>query len=139
MVQLLNCRKPYLYFMKKFLFTAVALFGLTAVSLGQIKKVSDKAVIKTPGLQAESCKDRIEFFIGKMDGITSVKGDFKKKTVTVTWLTDRATLEDIKTAIANLGFDADDIEAEEYAYKRLPKECKRPDTVGVKKPILVKP
>lgn len=125
--------------MKKYAFTLIALVGFIFASVGQIKKVSDKAVIKTPGLQAESCKDRIEFFIGRMDGITSIKADFRKKTVTVTWLTDRATLEDIKTAIANLGFDADDIEAEEYAYKRLPKECKRPDTVGVKPPVIKKP
>lgn len=123
--------------MKKYLFTILALAGLGLSSMAQTK-VQEKAVIKTPGVLAESCKERIEFFLGRMDGIMAVKADFRKKTTTVSWLTDRTTLENIKTAIANLGFDADDIEAEEYAYKRLPKECKRPDTVGVKPTVVPK-
>jgi len=88
-------------------------------------KVSDKAVIKTPEISCDVCKDRVEFYISKEYGVTSVTTDTKKHTMTVTWLRDRTTLENIKVAIANLGFDADDIEAEEYAYKRLPKECKK--------------
>jgi len=59
-----------------------------------------------------------------MGGVTPSEVKIRKKTTTVTWLNDRTTLENIKTAIANLGYDADDIEAEEYAFKRLPKECK---------------
>ena len=89
-------------------------------------KVSDKAVISTPSVQCDKCKEKIEFFIGKSEGVTSVKVDIKRKTTTVTWLTDRTNKESIKTGIANLGYDADDIEAEEYAYKRLPKCCKKP-------------
>lgn len=123
--------------MKKYLFAILAVAGLSLSAVAQTK-VQEKAVIKTPGVLAESCKERIEFFLGRMDGIMAVKADFRKKTTTVSWLTDRTTLENIKTAIANLGFDADDIEAEEYAYKRLPKECKKPDTVGVKPPVVPK-
>jgi periplasmic mercuric ion binding protein len=90
-------------------------------------KVSDKAVIKTPGVSCDLCKDRVEFFVSKEYGVSTVRCDIRKKTTTVTWLTDRTNLETIKVAIANLGFDADDIEAEETAYQRLPKECKRPE------------
>jgi copper chaperone CopZ len=90
-------------------------------------KVSDKALISLPTLQnCDKCKDQIEFFISKTEGVTAVKVDLKRKTATVSWLTDRTNKEYIKTAIANLGFDADDIEAEEYAYKRLPACCKKP-------------
>ncbi len=102
---------------------------LTAVFAGyaqysQQQKVSGKAVIKTPTVQCDVCKDRVEFFISKEPGVTSVKVNIRQKTTTVTWLNDRTTLENIKVAIANQGFDADDIEAEESAIKRLPKECK---------------
>lgn len=90
----------------------------------QTQKATGKAVIKTPTVLCDKCKDKVEFFISHTEGVTSVKVNIKQKTTTVTWLNDRTTLENIKTAIANLGFDADDIEAEEYAYKRLPKECK---------------
>jgi copper chaperone CopZ len=103
---------------------AVSCFALAAQA--QIK-VKDKAVIALPTLQnCEKCKEHIEFFIGKTDGVISVKVDLKRKTATVAWLTDRTNKEYLKTAIANQGFDADDIEAEEYAYKRLPACCKKP-------------
>jgi copper chaperone CopZ len=103
---------------------AVSCFALAAQA--QIK-VKDKAVIALPTLQnCEKCKEQIEFFIGKTDGVISVKVDLKRKTATVAWLTDRTNKEYLKTAIANQGFDADDIEAEEYAYKRLPACCKKP-------------
>ena len=44
----------------------------------------------------------------------------------------QAYIENIKTTIANLGYDAEDIEADESAYKKLPKCCKKP--VEVPKP-----
>ena len=101
----------------------LATVGSVAVGFSQIK-TSDKAVIKTPFVQCEQCQERVEFFISHEAGVTSVRVDIRKHTTTVTWLTDRTTLENIKTAIANLGFDADDIEAEEFAFKHLPKECR---------------
>ena len=102
----------------------IALFCIVSVSFAQQQKVSGKAVIKTPTVQCETCSDRLTFFLSREYGVSSVKVNFKQKTTTVTWLNDRTTLENIKVAIANLGFDADDIEAEESAFKRLPKQCK---------------
>lgn len=110
----------------KQLFLGIFASCLFTASSAQIK-VSDKAVISLPTLQpCDKCKDQIEFFIGKTEGVSAVRVDLKRKTVTVSWLTDRTNKEYIKTAIANLGFAADDIEAEEYAYKRLPLCCKKP-------------
>jgi mercuric ion binding protein len=116
----------------KQLFLAIMASCLLTAASAQIK-VSDKAVISLPTLQpCDKCKDQIEFFIGKTDGVSSVKVDLKRKTATVVWLTDRTNKEYIKTAIANLGFAADDIEAEEYAYKRLPLCCKIPPPAAPK-------
>ena len=50
----------------------------------------------------------------------------KKKTTTITYLTDRNNIEQLKTAIANAGYDADDVSADGDAYKKLPKCCKKP-------------
>jgi len=102
----------------------LAIVGLISSASAQIK-TSDKAIIKTPTVQCDNCRDYIEFTIGHTEGVTSVKVDLKKKTTTVTWLTDRTTLENIKVAIANIGYDADDIEAEPSAWRGLPKECKK--------------
>ncbi len=110
-------------------FSLILISSFCFVSIGfsqyqQTQKVAGKAVIKTPTVLCDKCKDKVEFFISHTEGVTSVKTNIRQKTTTVTWLNDRTTLENIKVAIANLGYDADDIEAEEYAYKRLPKDCK---------------
>lgn len=50
--------------------------------------------------------------------------------MSVTYLADRTNIENIKTAIANVGYDADDVKADEDAYKKLPKTCKRAEDGG---------
>mgnify|MGYP001151499975 CR=1 FL=1 len=82
-----------------------------------------KAVISTPGAHCEICQKRIEGWVSRQYGVTSVKVDLKKKTTTVTWIPDRANIEDVKVYINNVGYDADNEEAEETAYFRLPKDC----------------
>lgn len=121
--------------MKKIQLFIIALFGMVFIANAQAK-VNGKAVIKTPALICEECKDRLEQYLFRTAGITSVKADYKKHTVTVTWLTDRISLLDIKLAINNAGFDADDELAEETAAKKLPPCCKN---VPVVKPALVVP
>jgi mercuric ion binding protein len=59
-----------------------------------------------------------------------VNVDYKKKTTTVTYLTARTNVENIKALIANVGYDADDVTAEPDAYKRLPTCCKKPEDGG---------
>lgn len=111
--------------MKYLKLSLVGIFAIVLNSFGQ-QKVNDKAVIKTPTVQCDMCKDKIEKFLAHQYGITAVKVDVKKKTTTVNWITDRTNIEIIKTAIANAGYDADDVTADETAYKRLPKCCKKP-------------
>lgn len=108
------------------LFTLIGLVG-TASAQQQTKKT---AIIKTPTVQCEECKDRIENYMKHEDGIVKINVDYKKKITTVTWLTDRTNIENIKTAIANVGYDADDVTAEPDSYKRLPLCCKKPEDGG---------
>jgi periplasmic mercuric ion binding protein len=116
--------------MKRIQLSLVAIVSFCFSAMAQ-QKVAGKAVIKTPGITCEICRDRVERSLFKMYGVTSVKADFKKHTTTVTWITDRTNIEEIKTAIANAGYDADDVTAEEDAYKRLPAGCKKPAVVTV--------
>ncbi len=113
------------YSMKRVLFTLVILFSFAVSAIAQ-QKTSGKAIINTPGLTCDACKDRVERSLFKQYGITSYKVDVKKKTTTVTWITDRTDIEQIKTMIANAGYDADDVPAEESVYKRFPPTCKKP-------------
>ncbi len=107
--------------MKTKLLTIVTLF-ITSFAFSQ-QKALQKAVITTPGVRSEICKTNIDNRLVHEYGISSVKADYKRHTVTVGWFTDRTNIENIKTAIANMGYDADDVTAEPDAYKRLGKEC----------------
>lgn len=106
----------------KLLLLVIVGFGFTASA----QKTTEKAVIKTPTVQCDMCKERIERYLVRAQGVTAVKVDVKKKTTTVTWIKDRTNIENIKTEISNTGYDADDVAAESTAYNRLPKCCKKP-------------
>jgi mercuric ion binding protein len=116
--------------MKKLLLLVVAITGILATGFGQSKKAVQTVTIKTPTVQCESCKKRIESIMAREDGISKVNVDFKKKVTKVTFVADRTNIENIKTAIANAGYDADDVTAEGEAYKKLPKCCKKPEDGG---------
>jgi periplasmic mercuric ion binding protein len=77
--------------------------------------------IKTPQAACVECKDKIEKFMKVEEGVAKIVVDI---------LSDRTNIENIKTAIANLGFDADDVTANKETYKRLPICCKRVEDGG---------
>jgi copper chaperone CopZ len=108
--------------MKTFLLVILALLGISTFSVAQAR--IEKAVIHTPGVMADACKTSIEIFLVHEYGVSSVKADYRRHTVTVTWYSNRTNIENIKTALANMGYDADDVTAEPDAQKRLPPSCK---------------
>lgn len=116
--------------MKKLILLIIAVTGITTVTSAQAKKTSQTVTIQTPTVQCESCKKRIEEFLKRDEGVIKSTVDFKKHVAKVTFYTDRTNVENIKTAIANAGYDADDVKAEEEAYKKLPKCCKKPEDGG---------
>jgi copper chaperone CopZ len=128
--------------MKAFSLSLLAFFFFATAGFAQYQEVkaTGKAVIKTPTILCEKCQDKVEFFLTKSTpGVTSVVVNIRNKTTTVTWLNDRTTLENIRSAISYLGFDADDVEADEYAFKRLPKECKAEITAAKAKAAALNP
>ena len=108
---------------------AVVLLLSTVTAVAQFKKPV-VVQIKTPQAQCEECKVMIERFMKYEEGVAKVVVDFRKKITTITYASDRTNIENLKTALANLGFDADDITANEETYKRLPKCCKRLEDGG---------
>jgi len=110
--------------MKQFIITVLAITCFAFVSSSQ-QKALETAKIKTPNALCEACKPRIETYVKRIDGVTSINVNYRKGETTVKYLTDRTNIEEIKTAIANMGYDADDIPANEESYKRLPKTCKK--------------
>src|SRR6185503_8813169 len=114
--------------MRRLLFLALAV-GLVTIASAQVK-AELKAKIKTPNALCEACKIRIESFLRRIDGMLFVDVNFRRGETTVKYLSDRTDIEQIKAAIANLGYDADDIIANKESYKKLPKTCKKFDDGG---------
>lgn len=110
--------------MKAFIISLAILFLAAPSHLMAQKKAVQKAVISIPGAQDEACKVRIENYLHREYGVTFVNVNFRRHTVTIQWITDRTNIENIKTAIANFGYDADDVKADPAAYNRLPKTCR---------------
>src|ERR1700749_11937 len=115
--------------MKRLLFLLTTVTAISFFASAQTKGLLT-AKISTPTVQCDMCKERIESYLKRYDGVTYVNVNVKRKETTVKYLTDRTNIENIKTAIANAGYDADDIHANPDSYKELPKCCKKPEDGG---------
>lgn len=73
----------------------------------------------------DMCKDKIERELVFEAGIKSVKVDLKALTVTVKFRIDKTNPEAIRKAIAKLGYWADEVPANEEAFKNLPECCQK--------------
>lgn len=115
--------------MKKLSILLFSLFAFALCSTAQTKAVQT-VKINTPTVQCESCKNRIETYLKRYNGVLTANVNYKKKETTVKYVTDRINEEEIKTAIANAGYDAGDVIANPDSYKRLPQCCKKPEDQG---------
>ena len=115
--------------MKKLILSA---FLAIAVSIGVSAqtKTQQVAKISLPTVQCEMCKKTIEDLLRRYDGVISVNVNVKRKEATVKYLTDRTNEEVIKAAIANAGYDANEVAANPEVYKTLPKCCKKTEDGG---------
>lgn len=117
--------------MKKIIFIAV-LFCAAASTNAQV--MATKAVWATltiPQLKCWECKDKLEKYLLREQGGNGDAGilrwtiNMTAGTMRMQYASDRITLDYIRTAIANAGFDVDTVKAEEDSYKILPPICKR--------------
>lgn len=112
------------------------MLAVSFMSLGASaqQKAVQVAKISTPTVQCEMCKKTIEDVLKRYDGVLSVNvklnKDSTKRETTVKYLTDRINEETLKAAIANAGYDANEIAANPESYKALPKCCKKPQDGG---------
>ncbi|MDR3713690.1 MAG: cation transporter [Puia sp.] len=116
-----------LTFMRKLQILLCLLIGVSTASLAQAVKT---VIINVPSVQCQECKERIEKQLSHEDGVNKAVVDYKKKTCKITYIADRTNPENLKAAIANAGYDADDVTADTDAYKRLPTCCKKPEDGG---------
>ena len=96
----------------------------------QQQKTIQTATIKTAIYcdhckNCESCGDKFNRTLLKEKGVQMVMLDEKAMTIKVTFNSKKTDLAKIRQAISKLGYDADDVKAEEVAYAGLDDCCKK--------------
>jgi copper chaperone CopZ len=106
----------------KYFITILFLFiGISAFS--QSKK-SELVDIKTSA-KCDDCKERIEKALAFEKGVKDVKVNLETAVVSVTYNPEKTNPASLKKAISSIGYDADEIKAEEKAYHALPLCCQK--------------
>jgi mercuric ion binding protein len=106
---------------------AIVLLLLTTVSVfaGTPAKPKTEVVTIQTSAVCEACKDRIEKALKSTDGIISANLDLKDKKIKVKYNPDKTAPDQIRTVIANTGYDADGVKKNTEAFTRLPKCCQK--------------
>lgn len=111
--------------MKAIYSIAVALLVYTLPANAQMP-APKQAEIKTPTAVCLECKNIIEQAVPRqVEGLIKINVIFKRGVTLVKWFPDRTNIEQLKTAIANAGFDADEVTANVDYYNKLPICCKK--------------
>ena len=95
----------------------------TSVSAQSAKEAEIDIKVST---QCNECKETIEKALAFEKGIKKSTVDLETNTVKVTYKTAKTTPENIRKAISEAGYDADDIPANPKAYENLSDCCKKP-------------
>lgn len=97
---------------------------LLATVLHAQQKVMQTLRFKT-SVECAICEHSIESYLKREPGVTYVHVDYHTKEATVRYYTDQMYPSLILTDVANLGYDADTVQADPDAYRRLPDCCKK--------------
>jgi len=104
--------------------TLLILFASFSLNAAFAQKTIETVEIQTSAV-CDMCKETIEKQMAFTKGVTAAKLDVKTAVLTVSYKTNKTTIEDIKTAINDVGYDADDSPATKEAYDNLHGCCKK--------------
>ncbi|MCX6143267.1 MAG: heavy-metal-associated domain-containing protein [Ignavibacteriales bacterium] len=119
--------------MKRIFLMFVAAILTVGVVTAQLKQSAEaakadtkvlKTTIKVPTIVCGSCVTTVTNALKKVDGVKTAKVDLKKKTATVTYASTKATVDKLEKAIADAGYDANDVKRNPEAYEKLDACCK---------------
>ncbi|AWV98833.1 heavy-metal-associated domain-containing protein [Arcticibacterium luteifluviistationis] len=96
-------------------------FGAKAQSFASYDNVVS---IKTSAI-CKMCKDRIERDLSLTKGVEKAELNLDDKVVTVAYNAKKTDAAKIKTAITKIGYDADEVVADQKAHDRLPDCCQK--------------
>ena len=103
----------------------IALFSILTINAwGQTETVKIATSAQCIG---DCCKERIEEEMQFTKGVTAVNLDIESQVLTVTFKTKKNSVDNIREIISDIGYDADDVEADKEAHYKLPECCQNPN------------
>ncbi|MCX7607389.1 MAG: heavy-metal-associated domain-containing protein [Bacteroidia bacterium] len=103
------------------LFFAGLLFGVCGSMLWS---QTDTLVVKSQNIVCQTCRRTLIRGLSTQRGIRWVEVYVPAKEIVVVYRTDKTAPEQIRQAIARLGYDADTVRRDTRAFERLPACCR---------------
>jgi len=103
----------------------IAVFSILTINVWAQKETVQ--IITSAECVANCCKDRIEEEMQFTKGVTAVNLNVESQVLTVTFKTKKNSVENIRKIISSIGYDADDVRANESAHNALPNCCQSLD------------
>ncbi len=108
--------------MKNGLLILMAMFVLNPL-FGQAKKGKTETVVIQTSAECGDCKGRIEDGLNYTKGVVFAELDLETKKVTVKYNSKKISLQQVKEKINSIGYDADEMKADQEAVQKLPACC----------------
>lgn len=102
-----------------FVVLLVSSFGFSQKPTGKTETV----VIQTSA-ECGECKERIEGALNYTKGVKFAELDVDSRKLTVKFKNDVISLDEIKKQVSLLGYQADEVKADQAAFDKLPACCK---------------
>ena len=115
--------KNYVLIIMTFVFMA------SGTAFGQKSKEVKEIQILTSAICGD-CKERIEHHMKFEKGVREAKLDLETKMLTVSFIEDKISEDDIRQAVSKIGYRADNVPADQKAVTKLPGCCQPKPKVG---------
>jgi cation transport ATPase len=120
--------------MKKVTLVLITLFSFTfiqaaSLDLSKVNLEAKESKIDTLKVQTSAvckmCKERLEHDMAFEKGVKAVELNMDDKVLTIVYRNDKTTEEELKKAITEIGYDADDMVANQKSHDKLPACCQK--------------
>jgi len=111
--------------MFKTTFLLLFLAAVTQFSMAREPLSKEKEIKIQTSAVCGMCKEKIESNMAFEKGVKSVELDEDTKVLSIVYKTSKTTPEKLRKAVSELGYDADDVDADPVAYEKLPPCCKK--------------
>lgn len=106
---------------------SIAIVLLSVVFLAPTNAHAQKAKLDTVKIktsaECDMCKTKLETELGRSKGVKSANLDLTTREVTVVYNSTKTTPDKLRTLISNIGYDADNVKANNRMQKKLPDCC----------------